>query len=58
MEKKKPAKPAAGRPGALTEQIVFRISKASAKRLRVYQLANEHDTRADALRAAMKQVGL
>jgi hypothetical protein len=57
MDKKPPAA-TPGRPGALTEQIVFRISKASAKRLRAYQLAHQHDTRADALRAAMKQVGL
>lgn len=50
--------PPVGRPGALTEQLMFRVSKATAGRLAKYQRANGHETRADALRAALRQVGL
>lgn len=53
-----PPVPLVGRPGALTEQVVFRISKATAKRLSQYQREHAHETRADALRAALRQVGL
>jgi hypothetical protein len=47
-----------GRPAPLTEQIVFRVSKASIKRLRAYQAQHELETRADALRAALRSVGI
>lgn len=47
-----------GRPGALTEQVLFRMSKATAKRLTIYQHKNGHETRADALRAVLRTAGI
>lgn len=48
----------AGRQGALTEQMVLRISKATSKRIRSYQREHQYETRADAVRAALREVGL
>jgi hypothetical protein len=56
--KKKASLLPTGRPGALTEQVVFRVSKATAKRLDHFQREKGLETRADALRAALRQVGL
>lgn len=47
-----------GRPGALTEKIGLSVSKATMKRLAAYQREHGIESRADAVRAALRQVGL
>ena len=47
-----------GLQGSIGEKVGFRISKATAKGLARYQRANGFESRADALRAALREAGL
>lgn len=55
---KTPAPKLSGRPGALTEKIGLSVSKATMKRLAAYQREHGIESRADAVRAALREVGL
>jgi len=47
-----------GRPGLLTEQLVFRVSRATRARLVKLQRARQLDNLADALRLVLREAGL